>query len=102
MKNNYIVNINNKLKSAILFTSICFSLLFPSVANSFPVYAQQAYENPREATGRIVCANCHLAQKPVEVEVPQGVLPDTVFEVVVEIPYDLSLILALPLITVLP
>ena len=91
MKNNYIVNINNKLKSAILFTSICFSLLFPSVASSFPVYAQQAYENPREATGRIVCANCHLAQKPVEVEVPQGVLPDTVFEVVVEIPYDLSL-----------
>jgi apocytochrome f len=49
------------------------------------------YENPREATGRIVCANCHLAQKPVEIEVPQGVLPDSVFEVVVEIPYDKSL-----------
>merc|ERR1712227_1097806 len=23
------------------------------------------------ANGRIVCANCHLAQKPVELEVPQ-------------------------------
>jgi apocytochrome f len=35
-----------------------------------------------------VCANCHLAQKPVELEVPQAVLPDTVFEAVVKIPYD--------------
>tara|TARA_B100000513_G_scaffold103631_1_gene44519 strand:- start:9197 stop:10045 length:849 start_codon:yes stop_codon:yes gene_type:complete len=54
------------------------------------VFAQQAYESPREATGRIVCANCHLAQKPVELEVPQAVLPDTVFETVVSIPYDTS------------
>jgi apocytochrome f len=90
MKNNYIVNIDKKLKSALLFASIAGSLLLPSVANAFPVYAQQAYENPREATGRIVCANCHLAQKPTEIEVPQGVLPDTVFEAVVDIPYDLS------------
>jgi len=51
---------------------------------------QNAYQNPREATGRIVCANCHLAQKPVEVEVPQAVLPDTVFEAVVSVPYDTS------------
>ena len=29
-----------------------------------------------------------LAQKPVEIEVPQAVLPDTVFEAVVSIPYD--------------
>jgi apocytochrome f len=54
------------------------------------VFAQQAYENPREATGRIVCANCHLAQKPTEIEVPQSVLPNTVFEAVVKIPYDVS------------
>ncbi len=31
----------------------------------------------------------HL-RRPVEIEVPQGVLPDTVFEAVVDIPYDLS------------
>lgn len=55
---------------------------------AYPIFAQQNYENPREANGRIVCANCHLAQKPVELEVPQGVLPDTVFEAVVKIPYD--------------
>ncbi|KAL4181117.1 hypothetical protein AMTRI_Chr12g269630 [Amborella trichopoda] len=35
----------------------------------------QGYENPREATGRIVCANCHLANKPVDIEVPQAVIP---------------------------
>lgn len=57
-------------------------------ASAYPIFAQQNYENPREANGRIVCANCHLAAKPAELEVPQAVLPDTVFEAVVEIPYD--------------
>nr|AYO45694.1 cytochrome f [Caulerpa cupressoides] len=55
---------------------------------AYPIFAQQNYENPREANGRIVCANCHLAQKPVELDVPQGVLPNTIFEAVVKIPYD--------------
>ena len=36
------------------------------ISNAYPIFAQQGYENPREATGRIVCANCHLANKPVE------------------------------------
>jgi apocytochrome f len=44
--------------------------------------------NPQRATGRIVCANCHLAQKPAEIEIPHSVLPDSVFEAVVKIPYD--------------
>ncbi|CAN2060269.1 unnamed protein product [Malus fusca] len=61
------------------------------LSNAYPIFAQQGYENPREATGRIVCANCHLANKPVDIEVPQAVLPDTVFEAVVRIPYDLQL-----------
>jgi apocytochrome f len=64
------------------------SLSLPQAASAYPIFAQQAYENPREATGRIVCANCHLAAKPTEVEVPQSVLPDSVFEAVVKIPYD--------------
>ena len=64
---------------------------FPQSAAAYPFWAQQtAPETPREATGRIVCANCHLAQKPAEVEIPQSVLPDTVFEAVVKIPYDLD------------
>jgi apocytochrome f len=70
---------------AVFFVS---SLAVPQVASAYPVFAQQAYENPREATGRIVCANCHLAAKPTEVEIPQSVLPDSVFEAVVKIPYD--------------
>ena len=58
--------------------------------NAFPIYAQNAYSNPREANGRIVCANCHLAQKPVEIESPSAVLPNSLFKTVVKIPYDLK------------
>ena len=70
--------------------AVSFSIFNPQQAFAFPIYAQQAYENPREANGRIVCANCHLAQKPTEFEAPQAVLPDSVFETVVKIPYDLT------------
>jgi apocytochrome f len=58
---------------------------------AYPFWAQQNYASPREATGKIVCANCHLAKKPTRVEVPQAVMPDTVFKAVVEVPYDTSL-----------
>jgi len=64
-------------------------LVLPQSAAAYPFWAQQTYpETPREPTGRIVCANCHLAAKTTEVEIPQSVLPDTVFEAVVKIPYD--------------
>jgi apocytochrome f len=77
--------------SLVLASILSFvTLSFPQVSSAFPIYAQQAYENPREANGRIVCANCHLAQKPTEFEAPSSVLPDSVFETVVKIPYDLS------------
>lgn len=59
-----------------------------SPANAFPIYAQQGYENPREATGRIVCANCHLAQKNISLEVPKSILPNTVFEATIKVPYN--------------
>ena len=67
---------------------VASTLLATQPVQAYPIFAQQNYENPREATGRIVCANCHLAQKSVELEVPQSVLPDTVFEAVINIPYD--------------
>ncbi len=73
---------------AIFFAS---DMVMAQSAAAYPFWAQQtAPETPREATGRIVCANCHLAEKPAEVEIPQAVLPDTVFEAVVKIPYDLA------------
>jgi apocytochrome f len=90
MKYNYLLNLTKSLKQSALAIAALVTLLIPNFSNAFPIFAQQAYENPREATGRIVCANCHLAQKPVEIEVPQGVLPDTVFGAEVQIPYDLS------------
>lgn len=77
----------------LLVTAAAVGLLFFSTpqAMAYPFWAQQtAPDTPREATGRIVCANCHLASKPVEIEIPQAVLPDTVFEAVVKIPYDHS------------
>ena len=79
-----------RFKSGFLFLAILGTMVFPKASYAYPVFAQNAYQNPREATGRIVCANCHLAQKTTEVEVPQAVLPDTVFEAVVSVPYDLS------------
>lgn len=83
-------SLSKKFKSLFLMLGILLTLTLPKVSYAYPVFAQQAYESPREATGRIVCANCHLAQKPTEIEVPQAVLPDSVFEAVVNIPYDLS------------
>ena len=84
MKNSF--SIRSQMPA--IFASVFLFLGYSLPAEAYPIYAQQGYENPREATGRIVCANCHLAQKPVDIEVPQAVLPDSVFEAVVEIPYD--------------
>ena len=86
------MNLNYFLKKtfSFIFFTYLFSVFscFSQNANAFPIYAQQAYQNPREANGRIVCANCHLASKPTEYEAPTAILPDTVFETIVKIPYD--------------
>ena len=71
----------------ILFTS---SWAVPQSAAAYPFWAQENYDSPREATGKIVCANCHLGAKNTVLEVPQSVLPDTVFKAVVKVPYDLD------------
>lgn len=80
--------IRSLLYASALWTTVM--AITTSPAEAYPVFAQQNYAYPREATGKIVCANCHLAKKPVDIEVPQAVLPDTVFEAVVKIPYDLK------------
>jgi apocytochrome f len=75
----------------VLLAGIGLLAFTPQPAQAYPFWAQQTYpETPREPTGRIVCANCHLAAKPTQIEVPQSVLPDTVFEAVVKLPYDHS------------
>ena len=78
--------LSKQLKVLFVFTII--TIWGTNAVKAYPIYAQQNYANPREATGRLVCANCHLAQKPVNLELPQSVLPNTVFEAVAEIPYD--------------
>nr|WDA99933.1 cytochrome f [Cyanidium sp. THAL103] len=77
---------NNILVNSCLISLYFISYLNP--LNAYPIYAQQAYENPREATGRIVCANCHLAQKSVNIEAPHSVLPNSIFTVSIKIPID--------------
>ncbi len=77
---------------ATLTVFLASDAIFPQPASAYPFWAQEtAPENPRDATGRIVCANCHLAEKEAEVELPLSVAPDSVFEAVVHIPYDTDL-----------
>jgi apocytochrome f len=84
------MNTSNYFKiHCLLFFSFFFFLRIKD-SLSFPIYAQQAYENPREANGKIACANCHLAQKSVQLEIPSSVLPNSFFEAVVKIPYDIN------------
>ena len=59
-------------------------------SSAYPVFAQQNYSNPRAANGKLACANCHLNQKAIEIEAPQAVLPNSVFEVEIKVPYDTS------------
>lgn len=91
MKENFKFNTLLKQGLLVALVAIATFVFNPSSAQAYPFWAQQtAPETPREATGRIVCANCHLAQKPAEVKLPMAVTPDTVFAAEVEIPYDLE------------
>ena len=59
-------------------------------SSAYPVFAQQNYSNPRAANGKLACANCHLNQKAIEIEAPQAVIPNSVFEVAIKVPYDVT------------
>jgi apocytochrome f len=88
-----LVSLFRQIARSVFVLVAALGLIFaaPQPAQAYPFWAQQTYpETPREPTGRIVCANCHLAAKPTQVEVPQSVLPDSVFEAVVKLPYDHS------------
>ena len=83
----------NKFFKSLLFNlTIAITVFGFSTENSFayPVFAQQGYSNPRAANGKLACANCHLNQKAIEIEAPQAVLPNSVFEVELKVPYDTS------------
>ena len=83
----------NKFFKSLLFASTIAVNVFGSYVPdslAYPVFAQQNYSNPRAANGKLACANCHLNQKAIEIEAPQAVLPNSVFEVEVKVPYDTS------------
>lgn len=75
-------------KVSCLFFLISLPLFWGNASFAYPIFAQKAYSTPREETGRIVCANCHLAQKPVSLEIPQTILPSQIFSVEAQIPVD--------------
>ena len=81
----------NKFLRNLLFALTLMVSLFsfnPQQSEAYPVFAQQNYSNPRAANGKLACANCHLNQKAIEIEAPQAVLPNSVFEVAIKVPYD--------------
>ena len=84
--------INKFFKSLLLALTIAISSFGFCIQESsaYPVFAQQNYSNPRAANGKLACANCHLNQKAIEIEAPQAVLPNSVFEVEIKVPYDTS------------
>ena len=83
---------NKFLKSISFILMITVSFFSFSIEDSsaYPVFAQQGYSNPRAANGKLACANCHLNQKAIEIESPQAVLPNSVFEIEVKVPYDIT------------
>ena len=83
---------NRFLKSLLFAFAIGINLFGFAIQDSsaYPVFAQQNYSNPRAANGKLACANCHLNQKAIEIESPQAVLPNSVFEVTIKVPYDTS------------
>jgi apocytochrome f len=83
---------NKFFKSLLFALTITVNLFGFGVQDSlaYPVFAQQNYSNPRAANGKLACANCHLNQKAIEIEAPQAILPNSVFEVEIKVPYDTS------------
>jgi apocytochrome f len=80
---------NKFFKSLLFALTIAFGFCVQD-SSAYPVFAQQNYSNPRAANGKLACANCHLNQKAIEIEAPQSVLPNSVFEVEIKVPYDVS------------
>merc|ERR1719382_1994884 len=74
-----------KLLGGTLAGAVLFAGMGDSV-EAYPIYAQQNYKEPRDPTGKIACANCHLQGRQIDVQVPTEVLPDTIFKAIIEVP----------------
>eukprot|EP00443_Scrippsiella_acuminata_P079949 CAMPEP_0115416380 /NCGR_PEP_ID=MMETSP0271-20121206/23585_1 /TAXON_ID=71861 /ORGANISM="Scrippsiella trochoidea, Strain CCMP3099" /LENGTH=184 /DNA_ID=CAMNT_0002840747 /DNA_START=50 /DNA_END=601 /DNA_ORIENTATION=- len=45
---------------------VVFASSVPGSVEAYPIFAQQNYKEPRDPTGKIACANCHLAGKEID------------------------------------
>nr|QYB19273.1 apocytochrome f of cytochrome b6/f complex [Climaconeis cf. scalaris] len=84
--------VNKFIKNLLFGCTLILSLIvfYTQEVVAYPVFAQQNYSNPRAANGKLACANCHLNQKAIEIEAPQAVLPNSVFEVEIKVPYNIN------------
>jgi len=57
-----------------------------SAVEAYPIFAQQNYADPIDEGGKIACANCHLASKPVDAKAPHDVAADTIFKMEIKLP----------------
>ena len=87
-------------------------------AYAYPAFAQSLFSEPRDATGKIVCSNCHLQQADSHLALPQGVLKNSLFDAHIDIPcrrtnaqlqsdgsisrLQVGMVLALPSVVTLP
>ena len=55
-------------------------------ASTFPAFAVALTTEPRSASGKFVCANCHLLGADVQLSLPQAVFRQSVFDVWCRVP----------------
>jgi len=67
-------------------SAVVFAGAMAPEAQAYPIFAQQNFENPVDPTGKLVCANCHLQTKEINLRLPHEVLPDTIFKIKVDLP----------------
>ena len=89
MFNTFFKSFPSVIRKSLIFSVLSF--LITLNVHAYPIFARQYFSSPREVSGRIACSYCHLAQKPIELSMPQSVFPNTVFEAVIKVPYDKSL-----------
>ena len=57
-----------------------------SPCRMYPAFAKAIYAKPIEATGKIVCANCHLSVQPCRLSVPQAAFVNGIVEASIYMP----------------
>ncbi|KAJ6886401.1 hypothetical protein NC651_026941 [Populus alba x Populus x berolinensis] len=64
-----LLDIKEEIACSIFVSLMIYIITEAYISNMHPIFAYQGHENPHEAIGRIVCVNCHLANKHVRIEI---------------------------------